>query len=141
MAGSRTCHIATGVAIGLAVGSLVSPQAVAAPGEFPDQPRPPQGAPNVLVIMTDDVGFASGSTFGGAIPTPAMDALAADGLRYPNFHTVGICSPTRASLLTGRNHHAVEFGTVSDLATPRPGYSSIIPRSASTVAQVLARAG
>lgn len=100
---------------------------------FPVTPAPPPGAPNVLVIMTDDVGFAAASAFGGSIPTPNIDRLAANGLVYNNFHTTSICSPTRAALLTGRNHHAVGFGTVADLARAEPGYSSIIPKSAGTV--------
>jgi arylsulfatase len=112
----------------------------ASPG-FPPEPRPAHGAPNVLVIMTDDVGFASSSTFGGDIPTPTLDRLAANGLIYGNFHTTAICSPTRAALLTGRNHHAVGFGTVADLARGEPGYNSIIPKSASTMAQILSAAG
>ncbi|MFM5908443.1 MAG: sulfatase-like hydrolase/transferase [Novosphingobium sp.] len=70
----------------------------------------------MLIVMTDDVGFAALRAFGGGIPTPTLDALAKDGLRYANFHTTAICSPTRAALLTGRNHHRVGFGTVADLA-------------------------
>jgi arylsulfatase len=108
---------------------------------YPPQPTPPQGAPNVLIIMTDDVGFAAGSTFGGGIPMPNLDRLARNGLVYNNFNTTAICSPTRAALLTGRNHHAVGFGTVADLARGEPGYNSIIPKSAGTVAQALSEAG
>jgi len=95
------------------------------------------GAPNVIVIMTDDVGFAASSTFGGEIPTRTMDYLADHGLSYSNFHTTGLCSPSRAALLTGRNHHAVGAGTVTDLARDLPGYTSIIPKNAGTLAQVL----
>ncbi len=113
----------------------------AEPAGFPAAPTPPPGAPNVLVIMTDDVGFASSSTFGGGVPTPNLDRIAANGLVYNNFHTTSICSPTRASLLTGRNHHAVGFGTVADLARGDAGYNSIIPKSAGTVAQMLSAAG
>lgn len=108
---------------------------------FPVPTAAPMGAPNVLVIMTDDVGFAASSTFGGGIPTPTFDQLAQDGLRYVNFHTTAICSPSRAELLTGRNHHAVGFGNVADLATGREGYNSIIPKSAGTVAQILSASG
>jgi arylsulfatase len=97
----------------------------------------PAGAPNILLILTDDVGFAASSTFGGPVPTPALDRLAAQGLRFNRFHTTAMCSPTRAALLTGRNHHAVGNGTVADMATGFPGYTSEIPRSAATVAQVL----
>ncbi|RYY29090.1 MAG: arylsulfatase [Sphingomonadales bacterium] len=111
-------------------------QAPPMPG-YPAEPRAPAGAPNVLVIMTDDVGFAASSTFGGGIPTPALDGLAAQGLRYNNFHTTALCSPTRAALLTGRNHHAVGFGAVADFAVGQPGYHSIMPKSAATIAQVL----
>ncbi|WP_269430665.1 arylsulfatase [Novosphingobium malaysiense] len=112
-----------------------------APSGFPTKPTAPNGAPNVLLIMTDDVGFAASSTFGGAIPTPNLDRLAANGLVYNNFNTTAICSSSRAALLTGRNHHAVGFGTVSDLARPEPGYNSVIPKSAGTIAHVLSAAG
>jgi arylsulfatase len=91
--------------------------------------------------MTDDVGYAASSTFGGAIPTPTFDWLAAHGLRYNNFHTAALCSPTRAALLTGRNHHAVGFGSVADLARGEPGYNSLIPKSAGTIGQVLSAVG
>ena len=85
-----------------------------------------QRAPNILLILTDDVGFGAPSTFGGVIPTPALDRLAADGLRYTNFHTTSLCSPTRAALITGRNHHSVGFGVISEQSTGFPGYNSII---------------
>ncbi|MEO8350618.1 MAG: sulfatase-like hydrolase/transferase, partial [Chthoniobacteraceae bacterium] len=80
---------------------------------WPARVVPPKGAPNILLIMTDDVGFGAPSTFGGLIPTPAMDRIANNGLRYTNFHTTSLCSPTRAALLTGRNHHSVGFGVIS----------------------------
>ncbi len=108
---------------------------------YPPAPEAPKGAPNILLIMTDDVGFAASTAFGGAIPTPTFDALAARGLRYNNFNTTALCSPTRAALLTGRNHHAVGFGSVSDFARGEPGYSSVIPHSAATIAQVLRQHG
>ncbi len=104
---------------------------------FPEPPRAPQGAPNVLLIMTDDVGFAASSTFGGPIPTPTFDQLAAHGLRYNEFHTTAMCSPTRAALLTGRNHHSVASGVIADLGTDEPGYTSVIPDSAATIGEVL----
>src|SRR5690349_13106427 len=104
---------------------------------FPHPPAAPADAPNIFIIMTDDVGFAASSAFGGVIPTPTFDRLAQDGLRYTNFHTTGFCSPSRAALLTGRNHHAVGTGTVVDLARGDAGYTSIIPKSAATLAQVL----
>ena len=104
---------------------------------YPTALKAPDGAPNILLVMTDDVGFASASTFGGSVPTPNLDKLAKQGLRYNQFHTTGVCSPTRAALLTGRNHHAVGASTVSELSSPYPGYTSRIPRSAATVARVL----
>lgn len=104
---------------------------------FPEKVRAPAGAPNILLVMTDDVGFASASTFGGPIPTPNLDRLAARGLKYNQFHTTAICSPTRAALLTGRNHHAVGTGTLVDVPSPYPGYAATIPRSAATVARLL----
>jgi arylsulfatase len=94
-------------------------------------------APNVLVIMTDDVGFAASTAFGGPIATPTFDALAAGGLRYNNFHTTALCSPTRAALLTGRNSHAVGMGAITEGVSADPGYTSAIPRSAATIARVL----
>ncbi len=97
----------------------------------------PAGAPNILLVMTDDVGFASVSTFGGPASTPNLDRLAEHGLRYNRFHTTGICSPTRAALLTGRNHHAVGLGTLSDIPSPYPGYTAIIPPTAATIARIL----
>ena len=105
--------------------------------QFPQPVKAPAGAPNVLLVMTDDVGFASSSTFGGVIPTPALDQLAAHGLRFNRFHTTAMCSPTRAALLTGRNHHAVATGTVVDMTTGFPGYNGEIPRSAATIAEIL----
>ena len=93
---------------------------------WPARVVPPKGAPNVLLIMTDDVGFGVPSTFGGVIPTPNLDRIAQDGLRYTNFHSTALCSPTRAALITGRNHHSVGFGVISEQATGYPGYNSII---------------
>src|SRR5271157_6080144 len=84
---------------------------------WPPRVEPPQGAPNILLIMTDDVGFAAPSTFGGVIPTPALDRIAQMGLRYTNFHSTSLCSPTRAALITGRNHHSAGFGVVAEQAT------------------------
>lgn len=99
--------------------------------------RAPSEAPNVLLVMSDDVGFGVASTFGGPVPTPALDRLARRGLTYNRFHTTAMCSPTRAALLTGRNHHAVGHGAVADLATGYPGYDAVLPRSAATVAEIL----
>jgi Sulfatase len=102
---------------------------------------PPKGAPNILLIMTDDVGFAAPSTFGGVIPTPALDRIAAAGLRYTNFHSTSLCSPTRAALITGRNHHSVGFGVISEAATGYPGYDSVIGRDNATIGRILLENG
>lgn len=93
--------------------------------------------PNILLIMTDDVGFSASSTFGGSVPTPNLDRLANRGLLYNRFHTVGICSPTRASLLTGRNHHAVGMGTLVDIPSPYQGYTGRMPPSSVSIARIL----
>lgn len=105
--------------------------------QFSAPVKAPKGAPNVVVVLTDDVGFGASSAFGGAIPTPSLEQLAAHGLRFNQFHTTAMCSPTRAALLTGRNHHAVANGTVADMSTGYPGYDGEIPRSAATIAQIL----
>jgi arylsulfatase A-like enzyme len=99
--------------------------------------RPPQSAPNVVVILLDDIGFGAPSTFGGGVSMPTMDSLAKQGLRYTQFHTAALCSPTRQALLTGRNHHSVGMGAITELATSAPGYSSIRPNEAATIAQIL----
>ena len=88
---------------------------------WPARVVPPKGAPNILPIMTDDVGFAAPSTFGGVIPTPPNA-----GLRYTNFHSTSLCSPTHAALITGRNHHSVGFGVISEMSTGFPGYKTVI---------------
>jgi arylsulfatase A-like enzyme len=98
---------------------------------------PPKGAPNVLLIMTDDVGFSATSTFGGVIPTPTLDLIAKSGLRYTNFHSTALCSPTRAALITGRNHHSAGFAVVSEQATGFPGYDSVIPKDKATIGRIL----
>jgi arylsulfatase A-like enzyme len=98
---------------------------------------PPKGAPNILLIMTDDSGFGVPGTFGGVIPTPTMDRLAKSGLRYNNIHSTALCSPTRAALITGRNHHSVGFGVISEQSTGFPGYNSIIPKDKATVGRIL----
>jgi arylsulfatase A-like enzyme len=98
---------------------------------------PPQGAPNVLLIMTDDQGYGVSSTFGGVIPTPAMDRIAKAGLRYTHFHSTALCSPTRAALITGRNHHSVGSGVIGELATGFPGYDSVISPEKATVGTIL----
>lgn len=98
---------------------------------------PPKQAPNVLLIITDDAGFAVPSTFGGVIPTPTLDRVANNGLRYNNIHSTALCSPTRAALITGRNHHSVGFGVISEQATGFPGYNSIIAEDKATIGRIL----
>jgi arylsulfatase A-like enzyme len=113
-------------------------QSMAASTPMPHRPvRPPAGAPNIFLFMADDVGFSMSSTFGGPVPTPNMDRLAANGQRYNRFHTTGVCSPSRAALLTGRNAHRVGAGHISDLAAGYPGYNAHFPASAATIAQTL----
>jgi arylsulfatase A-like enzyme len=99
--------------------------------------RPPKGAPNVLIILLDDVGFAASSTFGGPINTPTAERLAASGLKFNRFHTTALCSPTRQAMLTGRNHHSVNMGGICELATSAPGYSSVLPKSKAPLAEIL----
>ena len=98
---------------------------------------PPKKAPNVLLVMTDDSGFGVPSTFGGVIPTPTMDRLAKSGLRYNNIHSTALCSPTRAALITGRNHHSAGFGVISEQSTGFPGYNSIIGKDKATIGRIL----
>jgi len=99
--------------------------------------RPPTGAPNVLIVLLDDVGFGASSAFGGPINTPIAERLARNGLRYTRFHTTALCSPTRQALLTGRNHHSVNMGGICEIATSAPGYTSILPKSKAPIAQIL----
>src|SRR5271169_156830 len=98
---------------------------------------PPKSAPNVLLIMTDDQGYGVSSAFGGVIPTPAIDRVAKAGLRYTQFHTTALCSPTRAALITGRNHHSAGFGVIGELGTGYPGYNSVISPEKATVGSIL----
>jgi arylsulfatase A-like enzyme len=98
---------------------------------------PPKDAPNVLLIITDDAGFGVPSTFGGVIPTPTLDRVAESGLRYNNIHSTALCSPTRAALITGRNHHSAGFGVISEQATGFPGYNSIIAEDKATIGRIL----
>jgi arylsulfatase len=104
---------------------------------WPPTVVPPKGAPNILLIMTDDQGYGVTGTFGGVIPTPAMDRIAQAGLRYTQFHSTALCSPTRAALITGRNHHSVGFGVISELATGYPGYDSTIDKNSATIGTIL----
>jgi len=101
------------------------------------QLRPPKGAPNVLVILIDDAGFGSTSAFGGPCQAPSAEKLAADGLKFNRFHTTALCAPTRQALLTGRNHHSAGMGTITEVATGAPGYSSVLPNTMSPLAQTL----
>jgi arylsulfatase len=106
----------------------------------PDFPKPleaPAGAPNVLLILTDDVGFAASSTFGGPIPTPNFEKLAKAGLRYNMFHTTALCSPTRAALISGRNHHTAATGVITEMGTGYPGYDTLMSKSCGTVGEIL----
>jgi arylsulfatase len=99
--------------------------------------RPPTGAPNVLIVLIDDAGFAASSAFGGVVNTPTAERLAHAGLRYNRFHTTALCSPTRQAMLTGRNHHSVGMGGVAEIATSAPGYSSVRPNTAAPLAEIL----
>ncbi|GGF27742.1 arylsulfatase [Subtercola lobariae] len=99
--------------------------------------RPPKGAPNVLVILLDDVGFGASSAFGGPCATPTAERLAADGLKYNRFHTTALCSPTRAAMLSGRNHHSVGMGAITEMATSAPGYNSLRPNTCAPLAEIL----
>jgi arylsulfatase A-like enzyme len=108
---------------------------------FAPPAMPAKGAPNVLLVMLDDVGFGQASTFGGPIQTPNLDKLAKNGLRYNQFHTTALCSPTRAALLTGRNHHSVNTGVIVEFATGFDGYNAMMPKNAATVAEVLRQNG
>ena len=104
---------------------------------WPPRVVPPKGAPNILLIMTDDQGYGVSSTFGGVIPTPALDRIAKAGLRYTEFHSTALCSPTRAALITGRNHHSVGYGVIGELSTGYPGYDSLIGPENATIGTIL----
>jgi arylsulfatase A-like enzyme len=104
---------------------------------WPMRVVPPKGAPNVLLIMTDDTGFGVSSTFGGVIPTPNLDRIAANGLRYTNFNSTSLCSPSRAALITGRNHHSMGFGVITEQSTGYPGYNSVMSRDKATIGRIL----
>jgi arylsulfatase A-like enzyme len=109
--------------------------------DFPKGVEAPQGAPNVLLILTDDVGFGASSPFGGPIATPSLQRLADSGLRYNTFHTTALCSPTRAALITGRNHHTDASGVITEMATGYPGYNSLMPRSSGSIGEGLRENG
>jgi arylsulfatase len=118
-------------------GGVITPNAMQSKPYWPPRVVPPKGAPNVLLIMTDDTGFGASSTFGGVIPTPSLERVAKMGLRYTNMNSTALCSPSRAALITGRNHHTCGFGVVSEQATGFPGYNSIIGKDCSTVGTIL----
>jgi len=109
--------------------------------DFPKGVEPPAGAPNILMILTDDVGFGATSVFGGPVQTPNFQRVADRGLRYNRFHTTALCSPTRAALITGRNHHSVASGVITEFATGFPGYNSLVPKSCGAVGAVLRENG
>ncbi len=115
----------------------IGPTLKGSKADFPRQVEAPPGAPNVLVVILDDVGFGHAGAFGGAVATPTMDSLAKEGLRYTAFHTTALCSPTRAALLTGRNHHSVGSGVVTEMGTGFPGYTGIVPGSAAALPEIL----
>jgi arylsulfatase A-like enzyme len=108
---------------------------------WPPRIVPPKGAPNVLLIMTDDQGYGVSGTFGGVIPTPSLDRVAKNGLRYKQFHSTALCSPTRAALITGRNHHSVGFGVIGELSTGYPGYDSVIGAESAIIGEILKENG
>lgn len=134
-------------ALAASLGSAVLPATAAPAQEAPVTPaaplqrQAPAGAPNVVVVLLDDVGFGAASTFGGPAATQALDQLAAEGLRYNRFHTTAICSPTRAALLSGRNAHAVGIGAVMNTADSRPGYTGLHARDAASIAEILRQEG
>ena len=116
---------------------VMRPDARTSSEDWPADVNPPKGAPNILLILVDDVGFSATHTFGGTINTPTFDTLAQKGLKYNEFHVNAICAPSRASLLSGRTDHQVGFGSITEFATGYPGYNSLWPKSAASVAEVL----
>ena len=118
-------------------GGVIKDGALQSKPWWPPRVVPPKGAPNVLLIITDDAGFGVPSTFGGVIPTPTMDRIANEGLRYNRMFSTALCSPTRAALITGRNHHSAGFGVISEQSTGFPGYNSIIDRDKATIGRIL----
>ncbi len=118
-------------------GGVINENAKNSTPYWPPSVVPPKGAPNVLLIMTDDQGYGVSGTFGGVIPTPSMDRIAKAGLRYTQFHSTALCSPTRAALITGRNHHSVGFGVIGEMSTGYPGYDSVIGPESATIGTIL----
>lgn len=125
----------------LPFGGVINESAKDSKPYWPPSVVPPKGAPNVVLIMTDDQGYGVSGTFGGVIPTPAMDRIAKAGLRYTQFHSTALCSPTRAALITGRNHHSVGFGVIGEMSTGYPGYDSVIGPESATVGEILKENG
>src|SRR5438552_10408943 len=125
----------------LPFGGVIKESATDSKPYWPPRIVPPKGAPNVLLIMTDDQGYGVYGTFGGVIPTPAMDRIAKAGLRYTQFHSTALCSPTRAALITGRNHHSVGFGVIGEMSTGFPGYDSFIGEDSATIGEILKENG
>lgn len=111
------------------------------PAAFPKPITPPEGAPNILMVLLDDVGFGQFSVTGGGVPSPNMERLADNGLIYNRFHTTAVCSSTRAAILTGRNHHSAGTGIITELATGYDGYTGIIPKSTATIGEILRQNG
>ena len=122
-------------------GGVIKESAVDSKPWWPPTVVPPKGAPNVLLIMTDDQGYGVSGTFGGVIPTPTMDRIAKAGLRYTQFHSTALCSPTRAALITGRNHHSVGYGVIGEMSTGFPGYDSVIGQDSATIGEILKENG
>jgi arylsulfatase len=120
-----------------AFGGVIKESATDSKAWWPPTIVPPQSAPNILLIMTDDQGYGISGTFGGVIPTPAMDRIAKEGLRYTQFNSTALCSPSRAALITGRNHHSVGFGVIGELSTGFPGYDSVIEKNSATIGTIL----
>ena len=121
----------------LKFGGVIKESALDSKPYWPPRVVPPKGAPNILLIMTDDQGYGVSGTFGGVIPTPALDRVAKAGLRYTQFHSTALCSPTRAALITGRNHHSVGSGVIGELSTGYPGYDSIIGLENASIGSIL----
>ena len=120
------------------MGGTVGPTMQQSVHKWREQPRHlPRDAPNILIIMLDDAGFGQPSTFGGEIETPTLSRLAGEGISYNAFHTTAMCSPTRAALMTGRNHTRVGFGQIAELANDWDGFTGVIPKSSATIAEVL----
>ena len=122
-------------------GGVIKEKASESKPWWPPTIVPPKSAPNVLLIMTDDCGFSAPGTFGGVVPTPTLDRIAKAGLRYTQFHSCALCSPTRSAIITGRNHHVAGFGVVGETATGFPGYDSVIQKDCGTIGEILKENG